>query len=133
MTKQAPRVASLYELLGGETALRAVIDDFVERVFADVMIGFFFRDATQARIKLLEFQHAAEFLGGPQRYRGRSLAEAHAKHRIMGGQFDRRTQILREVLKAHGVPEAVQRAWLAHVESLRGEVTTDPGGQCIGR
>ena len=121
---------SLYERLGGEPALRAVIDDFMERVFADIMIGFFFRDTNKARIKELEFQLAAEFLGGPQRYRGRPLAEAHQKHRIMGGQFARRSQILREVLLAHGAPTDVSSAWLAHVESLRAEVTTDPNGQC---
>ena len=122
--------ASLYDQLGGEAPLRAVINDFVARMFADVMIGFFFRDANQARIQELEFQLAAEFFGGPQRYRGRPLAEAHKKHRIMGGQFARRSQILREVLAAHGVPEQIKNAWLAHVESLRGEVTTDPEGQC---
>ncbi len=121
---------SLYDLLGGEPVLRAVIEDFVERAFADVMIGFFFRDANKARIKEMEFQLAAEFLGGPQRYRGRPLAEAHRKHRIMGGQFARRSQILREVLAAHGVVPEVTAAWLSHVESQRGEVTTDPHGQC---
>lgn len=123
-------VASLYDQLGGEVPLRAIIDDFVERVFADVMIGFFFRDVDKARLKALELQHAAQLLGGPQVYRGRPLRQAHAKHRIMGGQFARRTQILREVLHAHHVPQAVQSAWLAHVESLRAEVTADPNGEC---
>jgi hemoglobin len=122
--------ASLYAAMGGEAKLRAVIDDFVERVFDDVMIGYFFRGVNKARLKQLELEHAAQFLGGPQKYSGRSLVQAHAKHRIMGGQFARRKQILREVLGDHGVPEHVREAWLAHVESLREQVTTDPDGQC---
>lgn len=121
---------TLYESLGGEPVLRAIIDDLVERLFSDLMIGFFFRDANKARIKELEFQLAAELLGGPQRYRGRPLSEAHAAHRIMGGQFDRRTQILREVLTQHGVSEAVRTAWLEDIEARRGEVTKDPSGRC---
>ena len=33
-------MASLYEQLGGESKLSAIIHDFIGRVFADVMIGF---------------------------------------------------------------------------------------------
>ena len=37
-----------FEQLGGEVKLRAVIDTFIDRVFADRMIGFFFRNADQS-------------------------------------------------------------------------------------
>ena len=120
-----------FERLGGEPGLRAIVDDFVERVFADIMIGFFFRDADKRRIKELEYQHAAEHLGGPVRYRGRALDVAHAAHPIMGGHFARRKELLRQTLVAHGAPQDVIDAWLAHTESLRGEVTAQPDGQCI--
>lgn len=116
--------------MGGESALRAVIDDFVDRVFADIMIGYMFSQADPARIKELEFQHASEFLGGPHRYQGRSLQQAHARHRIMGGQFARRLQLLRQVFAAHGVPEDVQAAFLAHNEALRGQITGQQLGEC---
>ena len=65
-----PETKAAFERLGGEPALRAIIDDFVDRVFDDIMIGFFFRNADRRRIKELEYQHAAEHLGGPVRYRG---------------------------------------------------------------
>lgn len=120
----------MYERIGGESGLRAVIDDFVDRVFDDVMIGFFFRDIDRRRIKELEFQHAAEFLGGPLRYRGRPLSDAHGKHRIMGGQFARRKELLRQTMADRGVPQDIADAWLAHTESLRALITADPGGQC---
>ncbi len=122
--------ASAFDRIGGEPALRAIIDEFVDRMFDDVMIGFFFRRASRERIKEMEYQHAAEHLGGPVRYGGRPLREAHAPHRIMGGQFARRAKILSDVLGAHGVPEDVREEWLAHVESLRDDITGDPGSQC---
>lgn len=121
---------SLYERMGGEPALRAVIDDFVERVFDDIMIGYMFRDADRARIKELEFQHASEFLGGPHAYQGRPLRAAHARHRIMGGQFARRLQLLRQVFAAHAVPGDVQAAFLAHNEALRDQITAQDLGTC---
>ncbi|HEX7476487.1 MAG TPA: group 1 truncated hemoglobin [Polyangiales bacterium] len=122
---------SAYERIGGEAGLRLIIDDFVTRVFADVMIGFFFRDVPHKRIAEFEFQHAASFLGGPVEYKGRPLGLAHQKHPILGGHFARRTQILRQTLQAHAVPEDIARAWLDHTESLRPEITRQPGGQCI--
>jgi hemoglobin len=119
-----------FERIGGEPALRAIIDDFVDRIFDDIMIGFFFRNADRRRIKEFEFQHAAEHLGGPIRYAGRPLKQAHAAHRIMGGQFARRKEVLRQTLVAHGVAPDIIDAWLAHTESLRLQVTSDPDGQC---
>lgn len=122
---------SLYEELGGEPKLRAIIDDFVDRMFDDIMIGFFFREADRARVKAMERELAASVLGSGKPYTGRPLRQAHAKHRIMGGHFGRRTQLLRQVLQAHGAPDAVRDALLEHTESLRSEITSDPDGQCI--
>jgi hemoglobin len=119
----------MYERLGGEPALRAIIDDFVDQVFDDIMIGFLFRNVDRRRIKELEFQHGAEFLGGPS-YRGRPLDEAHAKHRILGGHFARRKELLRQTLVRRQVPEDIVSAWMAHTEALRSLITGDAGGQC---
>ena len=119
-----------FERIGGEPALRAIIEDFVGRVFGDIMIGFHFRNANQARVTEMEYQHAAEHLGAPVTYGGRPLKKAHAPHRIMGGQFERRKKILSDVLQAHEVPEDIRDAWLEYTESLRDEITTDAGSEC---
>jgi hemoglobin len=122
MSSELP-LQTAFERIGAEPGLRAIIDDFVDRVFDDVLIGFFFRNASKARVKEFEFQHAAEFLGGPSVYRGRPLGELHARHPIMAGHFARRLQILRQVLSAHGVPADIASAWIDHNEALRGEIT----------
>ncbi len=119
-----------YETIGGEPALRPIITEFVDRVFGDLMIGFHFRAANKERVTEMEFQHAAEHLGGPFSYGGRPLKAAHAPHRIMGGQFERRKKILADVLDAHGVPAEGRDRWLAHTEALRAEITYDPGSEC---
>ena len=116
----------------GEVRLRAIIDDFVGRIVSDLMIGFFFTRVDQARLREMEYQHAAAHLGGPVVYQGRPLGPAHGPHRIMGGHFARRNELLRQVLVAHDVPAPVRIAWLAHVESLRAEITPDVGSECAG-
>jgi hemoglobin len=121
---------SLFDRMGGEPVLRAVIDEFVDRVFDDLMIGFMFRRANRARVKRFEYEHAAEFLGADVSYGGRPLGDVHRPHRVMGGQFARRKEILRQVLVKHDVPADVVSAWLDHVDSLRALITADAGGEC---
>ena len=116
---------SLFDDLGGEPVLRRIIDRFVDRVFDDVMIGFFFRNASRERIKAKEYEFAAQHLGAGVEYTGRPLAAAHGRHPIMGGQFMRRLQILKDTLDEFGVPENVRRHWVEHtLEQM--PLVTDP-------
>ncbi len=121
---------ALYERAGGAEKLRAVLVDFYDRVFDDVMIGFFFRGADKQRLVEKELEFALRLLGADVEYTGKPLPAAHAKHHIMGGQFNRRLQILRETLADHDVPEDVRAAWIRHTEELRGQVTRDATGEC---
>jgi truncated hemoglobin YjbI len=123
-------MTSHFDQLGGEPGLRGIVDDFVDRVFDDIMIGFHFRAADRARIKAKEYEFAAQHLGADVAYSGQPMARAHAKHGILGGQFVRRLKILEETLEDHGAPPEVIQAWLAHNERLRGAVTKDAGSEC---
>ena len=113
---------SLFAELGGEPALRRIIDRFVDRLFDDLMIGFLFQRANRERIKEKEFEFAAQFLGAPVEYSGRPLEDAHRRHRIFDGQFQRRLTILRNTLNELGAPPRVRDALLAHTSSLRDRV-----------
>jgi hemoglobin len=110
--------ASLFDTLGGEMALSMIIDRFMERVFADSMIGFFFARADKARIKQKEYELAASSLGGPVAYSGRSLQVAHAAHPIAAAHFHRRLEILKQTLKEFQVPQNVAHYWIGHNERL---------------
>jgi hemoglobin len=124
---------TLFDELGGEERLRMIIDRFIDRSFDDVMIGFFFRNASRERVKDKEYEFAARLLGAPVEYTGRPLTQAHAPHPIMGGQFMRRLQILRETLAEFAVPEHIQRVWLEHTEQLMSVITRDRPDQCVQR
>ena len=119
----------MYEQLG-EARLRAVIDDFVEQVYADTMIGFFFRDFDPEKLKRHEFQFAARALGASIAYEGRPIRQAHAKHVIMGGQFNRRLTLFKEAMIRHEVPLEIMKFLLDHTEKLRPLVTAQPATVC---
>lgn len=125
-----PMDQSFFEQLGGEPKLRAIIDTFIDRVFDDRMIGFFFRNADRQRIKAMEYQLAARFLGAEVKYQGRPLGDVHAKHPIMGGHFARRRQILKETLDFYLVTEPIKQAWLAHTDALRLQITSQKDSEC---
>ncbi len=119
-----------FEELGGESVLRPIVERFVDRVFDDTMIGFFFKKASRPRVKAKEYEFIARYLGADIEYTGRPIEQAHAAHPIMGGQFMRRLQILKETLDEAGVPPHIRDAWVEHTESLRPLVTRDSGGDC---
>jgi len=110
---------SLYDEIGGEEGLRRVLVALYDRLFEDTMIGFFFAGKDKAELVEHQLWFTARFLGGPNRYAGRSLPDAHAALPILPGHFARRHQILSEVLEAHHVPEAVRAEWLRVDQSLR--------------
>ena len=120
----------LVEQAGGAERLRALLEEFYDRVMADAMIGFFFKGKSKARLVEKELELALRILGGDVEYTGRPLREAHSSHRIMGGQFGRRLQILRECMADFELPEPVQRAWVEHTKSLIGEITADAINEC---
>jgi hemoglobin len=122
--------SELFDKIGGD-ALRAVIADFYDRVFRDVMIGFMFQGKDKRHLVDREWEFAAALLGAPGvTYTGRPMRTAHAQHTIFGGHFERRLQILRETLADHHVDADVQRAWIDHTLSLRSQITRDKGSEC---
>ncbi len=109
----------------GEAKVRDLMERFLDAVFVDPMIGFFFVGRQLGRIRELELRFAIEHLGGATAlgaYNGRPMNEAHAPASvppILGAHFDRRREILRETLEAGGVDEDIRMRWLAHNEAQR--------------
>jgi truncated hemoglobin YjbI len=114
----------------GESRLRAVLADFYDRVFGDVMIGFMFEGKDKTRLVDKEYELIAALLGADVKYTGRPMRAAHAAHTIFGGHFERRMQLLRNVFADQVVPPEIAKAWLDHAESLRSQITRDKGSEC---
>lgn len=125
-----PASPTLLERLGGPEALRAIIDDFIDRVTGDIMIGFHFQRVDKTKLKQREYEFAAGHLGGAEEYTGRPLRSAHAAHRVLGGQFNRRLVLLEQTLRDHDVDPDVIRHWVEHNASLREQITSDTVTEC---
>jgi hemoglobin len=111
-----------YEAIGGEPAVRAVISSLYDELFEDPMVGFLFRGRDKARIVAQQVALTCSFLGGPQRYEGVPLPDAHAGLPLLPGHFDRRRRLLELAMDRHGVPPDVRSTWLRVDDALRGTI-----------
>ena len=79
---------SLYDRLGGQGAITAVVDDFVGNVAADNRINKFFAKTDIPRLKRLLVEQICAGTGGPCTYTGRDMKSAHAGMGITDAQFN---------------------------------------------
>lgn len=95
---------SIYEAIGGEPALVAVVDDFYARVLNDPQLASFFAGANMPKLKGRQVEFFAAALGGPDVYQGASMKDAHTGRGITRADFDKVAFHLTGALAAAGVP-----------------------------
>jgi hemoglobin len=123
-TKPAPAASSapLFERLGGEPAIDAVVTDFMKNVAADERINAHFAvsDLDLLHKRLVEFICVAT--GGPCKYTGRSMLEAHRGMGITKAQFAAIAEDLVKTLDTLHVPEKEKGEVLGAVAPLSKDI-----------
>lgn len=117
---------SIYEQIGGQEALAAVVDDFYERVLADEDLRVFFNGANMNKLKGRQVEFFAGALGGPDVYDGPSMREAHRGRGIEQAHFDRVAVLLSDSLLDAGVPGETVEQIIAAIAPLAGDIVGRP-------
>jgi hemoglobin len=86
-TEEWEMAGSLYERLGGIDAITAVVHDFRDRVAGDARINQKFARTDLGRLTKMLIDQVCEATGGPCKYTGRSMKEAHAGMKVTTGEF----------------------------------------------
>jgi hemoglobin len=115
---------SIYEAIGGEPALVAVVDDFYVRVLADPQLAGFFAGVNMPKLKGRQVEFFAAALGGPDDYRGVGMREVHAGRGISQADFDRVAFHLAAALAAAGVPAETIGAIAAAITPLADDIVS---------
>lgn len=113
---------SLYDRLGGGTAIIAVIDDFVTRCAGDTRINGKFARTDVPRLKSMLVDQVTMASGGPATYKGRSMAETHRGMGVTAGEFEALVGDLVATLDTFGVPAAEQGELLGVLGPMRPEI-----------
>ncbi len=113
---------SLYTRLGGVDAIRAVVDDFVDRVAADARINAFFRGVDIPNLKRLLTEQICQASGGPCSYSGRSMRVAHTGMGLTDAHFNALVQDLVAALDRFNVPAREKNELLGALGGMKGEI-----------
>jgi hemoglobin len=113
---------SLYERLGGKTAIIAVIDDFVGRCAADGRINGKFARTDIPRLKASLVDQVCEAAGGPCTYAGRDMHTSHEGMSVTAGEFDALVADLVTTLDRFSVPEAEKAELLGALAPMRSDI-----------
>jgi hemoglobin len=127
---------SLYDRLGGEAAIRAVVDDFVPRAASDEKVNFTRKgipghewQATPENVAKLK-ERLVQFIGvatgGPQKYEGKDMVSAHKGMQITDAEFDALAADLKASLDQLNVPAQEQKDLLEAIGSTRGAIVEKP-------
>lgn len=113
---------TLYERLGGIEAITAVVEHFRDRVAGDDRINLKFARTDLARLRKMLIDQVCEATGGPCRYNGRGMKEAHAGMKVTTGEFNALVEDLVATQNHFKVPKAEQDELLALLGPLKGEI-----------
>jgi hemoglobin len=116
---------TLYERLGGKTAITAVVDDFVARCAADPRINGKFARTDIPRLKASLIDQVCEATGGPCTYSARDMRTTHDGMAVTAGEFDALVADLVATLDRFSVPQAEKNELLAALAPMRGDIVED--------
>ena len=112
----------LYERLGGQRAVVAVVDDFVANIAADQRINMRFSDTDIPRLKALLVEFVCLATGGPCHYTGRDMQSSHAGMDLVDDEFTALVGDLVKTLAKFKVPEKEKNELLGALGPLQPQI-----------
>jgi hemoglobin len=116
--------AGLYDAFGGQTGIRALMDDFVGRLKADPRLAEAFKDANAGNLAKQLSDQVCQLSGGPCVYKGPSMKEAHANMDVTRTDFNALVEVLQLSMDARGIPFTRQNQLLALLAPMHRDVIT---------
>jgi len=124
----APAKPSLYDRLGGLYPISAVVDDFIDRVYvnttlnANPNIAKARSDVRKAGLKVHVVNLVCMVTGGPCKYTGKGMKEAHANFHITPNEWQALLVDFRASLDKFKVPAPEQKELVDIVESTKPDI-----------
>jgi hemoglobin len=119
---KAPADKPLYDRLGGEKAIKAVVHDFVGNCAADKRINKRFAKTDIPKLEQSLVDQICEATGGPCKYTGKSMPEAHKGMNITDAQFDALVEDLKKTLDKLKVGAEEQKELLGALAPMRADI-----------
>lgn len=109
---------TIYEEIGGQNTVEAVVSDFYDLVFEDPLLEPHFADIDRDALYAHQVQFISAVAGGPVSYSGNDMQQAHEGMNITEEAFEQVATYLADALRMNGVEEKNVDAILEEVEQL---------------
>ena len=113
---------SLYDRLGGLKAIEAVTKEFLTNVAADKRINGRFAKTDIKKLEKHLVDQICEATGGPCKYKGKSMVEAHKGMKITDAELTALVEDLVKALDKFKVPKAEKDALLGALGGMKGDI-----------
>jgi hemoglobin len=110
---------SLYARIGGRPAVTAAVDGLYDRILDDPDLAPYFAGVGIDQLEAHQRAFITTALGGPERYAGHPLGDAHRHLRITDTAFAKVVGHLTAVLQALGVDDETITAIIAALAPLQ--------------
>lgn len=114
--------ATLYDRLGGQSAIESVVDQFMANLATDTRINGYFASTDMSRLKRLLVEQLCEATGGPCKYTGRDMKSSHAGLGIDKEDFNALIENLEGALNEFNVSKADQKELLKVLQSMAPDI-----------
>jgi len=116
-----------YAQFGGKAGITALIDTFVSNVANDPHINYYFAHTNIPHLKYELVQQVCMAVGGPCKYTGQSMVEAHKNLHVTTAAFNYLAQDMIDAMDAHRIPIGAQNYLLSLLAPMEPEIVTANG------
>jgi hemoglobin len=124
---KAEKAASLYERLGKKKGITAVVNDFVANCASDTRINGFFAKTAADPKRLADFKQKlvaqiCEASGGPCKYTGKNMKDAHRGMGVKDEHFNALVEDLVKALDKNKVGEKEKNELLGALGPMKADI-----------
>ena len=116
-----------YSDFGGKAGITALINTFVGNVANDPHINYYFAHTNIPALKFALVNQVCMATGGPCKYTGPSMTDAHRGLQITTAAFNYLSQDMIDAMDAHRIPIGAQNYLLSLLAPMEPEIVTANG------
>jgi hemoglobin len=109
----------LYQRLGGEPVVTAIVDSFIERFADDTRVAPTFAKTDIPKFRRLLIEQICNLTGGGCTYTGRTMPSSHEGMKITESQFNAIVEDLQDAMNRQRIPIELQNELIATLAPLR--------------
>jgi hemoglobin len=113
---------TLYEKMGGAAKCKVIAEEFTAAILADDRINFTFAESDVKKFTQLFYEQLCNITGGPCKYTGRDMHEAHAKLAINNAQFNAIAEDLYVAFEKAHVPYRLQNKVMVMLAPMQKDI-----------